>query len=68
MRNLQAAFPRLKDRLVFENFGERKRIMKSIILLNNYRSRKVGINQLKNTYYASLEVDANVFYADEIFK
>ena len=59
MRALQASFPRLKDRLLFEEFGERRLIMKLMLLLYNYRARKVGINQILNTYMPALRRDAN---------
>ena len=66
MRALQASFPRLKDRFIFEMNGERRRILKMIVLLYNYRTCKVGINQIKNTFTKCLEVDANTAYGEEI--
>ena len=53
-RALQASFPRLKDRLVFEEYGERKLIFKLFFLLYNLRARRVGINQILNTYMPEL--------------
>ena len=58
--------PQLKDRLVFEINGKRKRILKMILLLYNYRTRCVGINQIQNMYYPALELDTNEFYGEEI--
>ena len=55
MRALQASFPRLKDRLIYEEKEERRLILKSIVLLYNVRVRKVGINQVTNTFVANLE-------------
>ena len=60
MRALQSSFPRLKDRIRYEESGERRVILKLMVLLFNLRSRRVGINQILNTYYMhSLERDAN---------
>ena len=62
MRAIQSSFPRLKDRFTYEENGERKLILKMIILLYNLRARKVGINQIKNTYMPALNVNANHVY------
>lgn len=59
MRSIQASFPRLKDRMIFEKFGERRLILKMCVLLYNLRARKVGINQIRNTFMPALDVDAN---------
>ena len=61
-RALQSSFPRLKDRFIYEEFGERKIILKSILLLYNLRARKVGINQIKNTYMPALTANANEMF------
>jgi hypothetical protein len=59
MRAFQSSFPRIKDRIRWEKNGERRLIMKLLILLYNTRSRKVGINQIRNVYMPSLIRDAN---------
>ena len=59
MRAIQSSFPRIQDRFVYEEFGERKIILKMMILLYNLRARKVGINQIKSVYMPDLEHDAN---------
>ena len=61
--NLQSSFPRLKQRLRYEETGFRKLIIHVIVLLSNLRSRKVGINQIRNVYAPLLELDC-----DEILK
>ena len=38
MRSLQSSFPRLGDRLVYEERGERRIMMKMMILLYNFRA------------------------------
>lgn len=59
MRALQSSFPRLKDRIVYEEHGERKRIQRMMFLLFNIRARRVGINQIRNYYMPELERNAN---------
>ena len=61
MRSLQSSFPRLGDRLVYEERGERRIMMKMMILLYNFRARLVGINQIKNVYMSSLDEDAEAY-------
>jgi len=62
MRSLQASFPRLKDRFIYEEFGERRVMMKMCLLLYNLRARRVGINQIKSTYMPALAMDANEMF------
>jgi len=59
MRAVQASFPRLKDTLPYEEYGERKHIVTSMLLLFNLRARLVGISQIRNVYYPALQRDAN---------
>ena len=61
MRSFQASFPRVKDRFIYEEIGERGLILKLFVFLFNYRSNKVGINQIQNTYLTSLQLESNVF-------
>ena len=56
---LQASFPRLKDRFVYEERGERRITLKMLVLIYNMRARMVGINQIRNTYMPHLMQDAN---------
>jgi hypothetical protein len=66
MRALKASFPRLKDRFVYEEYGERKVILKMMLLLYNLRARKVGINQIKNVYMDNLERNANDYFVGQM--
>ena len=50
MRMIQGQFPRLKDPLLLEEFGERKVVITLMILLYNYQTSKVGMNQILNTF------------------
>ena len=62
MRALQASFPCLKDKFYYEEGGERKRMLKFLVLLYNFRARRVGINQIRSVYFPYLELNpANVF-------
>ena len=59
MRTFQSSFPRVKDRIEFESIGQRKQMMKLMILLFNLRARRVGINQILNVYMPALILDVN---------
>ena len=59
MRAFQGSFPRLKDKFLYEEGGERKVMLKMMLMLFNYRARKVGINQIQNTYMPYLETYGN---------
>ena len=50
MQMIQGQFPRLKDNLQYEVFGERKIILYLMVLLYNFQTEKVGINQILNTF------------------
>lgn len=62
MRSLQSSFPRLKDRFIYEEYGERKLVQRMILLLYNLRARKVGINQIRSVYMPALDVNANDYF------
>ena len=57
MRGLQGSFPRLRDRIKYEDRGERRINIKMMTLLFNLRSNLVGINQIKSVYMPILESD-----------
>jgi hypothetical protein len=60
MHGVHSSFPQLKDTLLYEEYGERKIILTSLLLLFNLCARLVGINQISNVYYIALELNANV--------
>ena len=62
MRAFQSSMPRIKDRMKFEERGERLVTLSAMIYLYNFRARTVGINQLNSFYAAPLNRDANVEY------
>jgi hypothetical protein len=56
MRAIQGSFPRLKDKLLFsESIKNRKVFLNLITMLLNFRTRRIGFNQLKSTYYPRFE-------------
>ena len=62
MRGIQGSFPRLKDKIIFEERGERQIIIQLIARLYNFRSNTVGINQLKSVYMPNLEEISDVAF------
>ena len=56
MRGLQGSFPRLKDRIVYVERGERRIILEMIVPLYHYRASTVGQNEMPH-----LERSANLF-------
>ena len=65
MRMIQGQFPRLKEPLAYEEQGERKVILQLMILLYNYQTSKVGINQILNTFMVE-EKEKQTFFGREI--
>jgi hypothetical protein len=61
MRAVQSSFPRLKDRFIYEEEGERQRVLHSMFLLYNLRTRMVGINQIRNYYMPFLQMNGNIY-------
>ena len=55
MRAFQSSFPRIKDRIIFEENGEKRLILRLLVLLFNYRANMVGINQIWNEYLSPLQ-------------
>jgi len=52
MRAVQGSFPRLKDRFLFLDGSDDRRIFLHLIsMLLNYRTTHVGLNQLESTFY-----------------
>ena len=62
MRALQASFPRLKDCLSYEKAGKRKIILKTIVLLYNFRAMMVVQNQIASVFIPWLERAPNEVY------
>jgi hypothetical protein len=64
MRAIQSSFPRLKDTIVYEEYGERRIIFNCLFHLYNFRARLVGINQIANVYLPALDHDGNVQFVN----
>jgi hypothetical protein len=61
MRGLQASFPRIRDRLTYEENGERLLILLTVVHLFNFRTRYVGLNQIRSVFLPQLELhDGNM--------
>ena len=50
MRALQGAFPRLKDTIPYDERGESKLLLQLVVLMYNYRTSKIGLNQIRSVY------------------
>ena len=59
MRGVQSSFPCLKDTLLYEEYGERRIILTSLLLIFNLHARLVGINQITSVYYPAIEININ---------
>ena len=58
MRAFQASFPRVTEKLRYEDRSERKLLMEVLPRLYDYRATKKGINQIRNVLFQHLEQDA----------
>ena len=61
---LRSSFRRMRDRLRFDDLGERKLTFRMYFLLFNYRSNSVGINQIRNVYMPQVNNNANDLLRD----
>jgi hypothetical protein len=66
MRAFQSSMPHIKDRMKFEERGERKVTLTVMILMYNLRAQMVGINQLNSFYMGALYRDANVEFVPRL--
>jgi len=55
MRAIQSSFPRLYDKLPYEEFGERRLLLRSVVHLYNFRTRFVGRNQIQTVFVPYME-------------
>ena len=63
MRMTQGQFPRMKDPLRYEEFGDRMIILRLLVNLYNFQTGKVGINTILNSY---MEGDTGFYHHDNI--
>ncbi len=59
MRSFQSSFHRLRDRIRYEERGERLETMRMFVYLYNYRTNLVGCNQIHSTFAPWLEAQAD---------
>jgi len=57
MRGFQGSFPRMKDRFHYEEDGERLLMLLTTVHLYNFRTRYVGLNQIRTVFLPHLERD-----------
>ena len=55
MRMIQGSFPRLKDKLHYKEFNEREIIQHLVVLLYNFQTHNIGINEILNTFMSETE-------------
>ena len=54
-RIIQGSVLRLKDNMPYKEFSERKVILNLMVLLYNYQSHSIGINQILNVFMSQIE-------------
>jgi hypothetical protein len=59
MLAMQTYFPRIKDRFVYKERGERRIVLKMFVILYSMWARMVGINQIQNNYMCHLKHNTN---------
>ena len=71
MRMIQAQFPRLKDKVKYEEEGERKIIFCLMVHLYNFQTYNIGHNEILNTFMENKNMyygfDAIAPTANEMF-
>ena len=65
MRAQMTSFPRLKDLFICKDNRKRKIMQQILVLLNNIRARKGGIEQGKNAYMSALNINANEYFLNQ---
>ena len=63
MHAFRSSFPRICDKIRYEENGRRYEFILLLLLVYNYRANKVGINQIKTTYMS--EFAQGFFQADD---
>ena len=66
MCDFQSSMPHTKDRMKFEEHGERKVTLPMMILLYNLQARMVGINYMHSFYMRALYRDVNIDFVPQL--
>lgn len=61
MSAFKGTYPRIYDRPVYEENGERKFILLTTVILFDIRASLVGMNQILNRYMPKLSAEAHLF-------
>ena len=61
MRTIQGSFPYLLDDIPYEENRERGVISHLMVLLHNFKTRPVGVNQITNSFILHLLPDSEHF-------
>jgi len=61
MRAIRSSFPRLTERIPYEDGGERLKMLMLVPLLYNFRCETVGLNQIRNVFLPHWNENANMF-------
>jgi hypothetical protein len=54
MRAIKSAFPRIKERIMYETKGQWKVMLNLMVLLYNYPLKHVGLNEIETTFFCLL--------------
>lgn len=65
MRMIPGSFPRMKDRIVYEERGERKLMILLTVLLCNVQTKLVGLSQIQKVFIPFLSMDAQCFVKED---
>ena len=66
MRGFKGSFPRVRDKFIYEERGEKKMILICFALLFNLRTRLVGLNQILSFFMPHLGIEANLLIGRNI--
>ena len=61
--NCSFVISKIKDQFIYEEQGKHRIILKMMILLYNSTAKRVGINQIHNTYFSAIRVDATQVFS-----
>ena len=55
IRLIQGSFPKLEDKMPYEDFDERKFVLNLVVLLYNFQTHNIGIYQILDTFMSQTE-------------
>ena len=58
--SITGQFPRLKDHIIyFDDMADRKLFLHLIPMIYNFRTKFVGLNQIRSTFYPNFELNGD---------